>query len=72
MPGTVDTEGSKNFPQPKVAPGFIAQEALKAVVNQQENVYLGDQAKDMAVQLLTDPKALEKAIATLIDNAAQL
>lgn len=71
IPGTVDTEGSKHFPQPKVAPEFVAQEALQAVVNQVEDVYPGEQAKDMSVQLLTDPKALEKAMAALVSDMAQ-
>jgi NAD(P)-dependent dehydrogenase (short-subunit alcohol dehydrogenase family) len=63
MPGTVDTEGSRHFPPPKVSPEVVAQEALQAVMDGIEDVYPGEQAKEMATQLLKDPKSLEKAMA---------
>lgn len=66
MPGTVDTEVSKNFPPPKVAPETVAQEALQAVIDEVEDVYPGEQAKEMAAQLLKDPKSLEKAMARML------
>ncbi|NJL41242.1 MAG: SDR family oxidoreductase [Leptolyngbyaceae cyanobacterium SM1_4_3] len=66
MPGTVDTKGSKNFPPPKVSPEVVAQEALQAVIDEIEDVYPGEQAKEMAAQLLKDPKALEKMMATML------
>ncbi|MEM8809002.1 MAG: SDR family oxidoreductase [Cyanobacteria bacterium P01_G01_bin.38] len=66
MPGTVDTEGSKNFPPPKVSPEVVVQEALQAVVDEVEDVYPGEQAKEMAAQLLKDPKSLEKAMAQML------
>jgi NAD(P)-dependent dehydrogenase (short-subunit alcohol dehydrogenase family) len=68
MPGTVDTEGSRNFPPPKVSPEVVAQEALQAVVDRIEDVYPGEQAKEMAAQLLKDPKSLEKAMAMMLPN----
>jgi NAD(P)-dependent dehydrogenase (short-subunit alcohol dehydrogenase family) len=68
MPGTVDTEGSRNFPPPKVSPEVVAQEALQAVVDGIEDVYPGEQAKEMAAQLLKDPKSLEKAMAMMLPN----
>lgn len=68
MPGTVDTEGSKHFPPPKVAPEVVAQEALQAVIDQVEDVYPGEQAKEMAAQLLKDPKGLEKMMATMLPS----
>jgi NAD(P)-dependent dehydrogenase (short-subunit alcohol dehydrogenase family) len=68
MPGTVDTEGSKIFPPPKVAPEVVAQEALQAVIDQVEDVYPGEQAKEMVAQLLKDPKALEKMMATMVPS----
>ena len=66
MPATVDTEGSKNFPPPKVAPEIVAKEALQAVIDRVEDVYPGEQAKEMAAQLLKDPKALEKMMAMML------
>jgi NAD(P)-dependent dehydrogenase (short-subunit alcohol dehydrogenase family) len=66
MPGTVDTEGSRNFPPPKVSPEVVAQEALQAVIDEVEDVYPGEQAKEMAAQLVKDPKALEKMMATML------
>jgi NAD(P)-dependent dehydrogenase (short-subunit alcohol dehydrogenase family) len=66
MPGTVDTEGSRNFPPPKVSPDVVTQEALQAVIDGVEDVYPGEQAKEMAAQLLKDPKSLEKAMAMML------
>ncbi|MDZ8050684.1 MAG: SDR family oxidoreductase [Aulosira sp. ZfuVER01] len=68
MPGTVDTGMSKHFPPPKVAPEVVVQEALQAVIDGVEDVYPGEQAKEIAAQLLTDPKAVEKALATMLSN----
>jgi NAD(P)-dependent dehydrogenase (short-subunit alcohol dehydrogenase family) len=68
MPGTVDTEASRHFPPPKVAPEFVAQTALQAVIDEVEDVYPGEQAQQMAAQLLQDPKALEKAMAGMLPN----
>jgi NAD(P)-dependent dehydrogenase (short-subunit alcohol dehydrogenase family) len=70
MPGTVDTEGSKNFPPPKVSPEAVAQEALQAVIDEIEDVYPGEQAKEMQAQLLKDPKALEKMMATMLPSSS--
>lgn len=70
MPATVDTKSSEGFPPPKVRPGVVAQEALQAVVDGVEDVYPGEQAKAMAAQLLSDPKGLEKAMATLLPQSA--
>lgn len=68
MPGTVDTEGSRHFPPPKVSPEIVVQEALQAVIDQVEDVYPGEQAKAMAAQLLSDPKSLEKAMAMMLPS----
>lgn len=70
MPGTVDTDSSKHFPPPKVSPEVVAQEALQAVTHGLEDVYPGEQAKEIAAQLLEDPKALEKMMATLLPSHA--
>ncbi|NJL64194.1 MAG: SDR family oxidoreductase [Methylacidiphilales bacterium] len=66
MPGTVDTGMSKDYPPPKVAPTEVVWEALKAVVEGVEEVYPGEQAKQLAAQLLSDPKAVEKALSQML------
>lgn len=71
MPGTVDTEVSKDFPQPKVSPEVVVQAALQAVIDEVEDVYPGEQATEMAAQLLKDPKALEKMMATMLPDSTQ-
>jgi NAD(P)-dependent dehydrogenase (short-subunit alcohol dehydrogenase family) len=71
MPGTVDTDGSKHFPPPKVSPEVVAQEALQAVIDGTEDVYPGEQAKEMATQLLKDPQSLEKAMAMMLPESVQ-
>lgn len=66
MPGTVNTEVSKSFPPPKVSPEVVVQEALQAVIDEVEDVYPGEQATQMAAQLLKDPKTLEKMMAAML------
>lgn len=66
MPATVDTEMSKDYPPPKVAPIEVVKEALQAVVDGVEDVYPGEQAKQLAAQLLSDPKAIEKVLAQML------
>ncbi len=68
MPATVDTEVSRNFPPPKVAPEVVVREALQAAIAGVEDVYPGEQATQMAAQLLKDPKALEKMMAMMLPN----
>jgi short-subunit dehydrogenase len=66
LPGTVDTSMSKNNPPPKVAPAEVARVALQAVAEGKEEVYPGEQATELAAQLLKDPKAIEKWMATML------
>lgn len=66
MPGTVDTGMSKAFPPPKVAPEEVVRAALQAVDDDVEDVYPGEQAQDMEVQLLSNPKAVEKGMAATV------
>ncbi len=49
-----------------MAPEVVAQAALQAVIDEVEDVYPGEQAKEMAAQLLLDPKAVEKWMATML------
>jgi NAD(P)-dependent dehydrogenase (short-subunit alcohol dehydrogenase family) len=66
MPGTVDTDLAKEWPDPKVSPAQVAKEALQAVLDDVEDVYPGEQAKQVMAQLSTDPKGVEKYMATFL------
>ncbi len=60
MPGTVNTELAKDWPDPKVEPTEVVRCALEAVNQGQEDVYPGAQATQIAAQLCTDPKGVER------------
>lgn len=66
MPATIDIGMGKSYPEPKVSPEEVVSDALQAVVDGTEEVYPGEQAKQMAAQLLSDPKGLEKAVAMML------
>ena len=66
MPGTVDTELAKAWPDPKVAPAEVVRAALQAVIANEEDVYPGEQASQVSAQLLTDPKGVEKYMASFL------
>jgi NAD(P)-dependent dehydrogenase (short-subunit alcohol dehydrogenase family) len=66
MPGTIDTPLAKDWPDPKVAPAEVARATLQAVIDNQEDVYPGEQAAYVSAQLLVDPKGVEKYLATLL------
>ncbi len=69
LPATIDIGMGKAYPDPKVSPEEVVSDALQAVLDRVEDVYPGEQAKQMAVELLRDPKALEKAVATMLPNS---
>ncbi len=66
MPGTVDTELAKAWPDPKVAPAEVVRATLQAVIENQEDVYPGEQASQVSAQLLADPKGVEKYMASFL------
>jgi NAD(P)-dependent dehydrogenase (short-subunit alcohol dehydrogenase family) len=68
LPGAIDIGMGKSFPDPKVAPEEVVHDALQAVVDGMEEVYPGEQAKQLNEQLMQDPKAVEKLIATFLPN----
>lgn len=70
LPATIDIGMGKSYPDPKVSPEEVVKDALKAVIDKVEDVYPGEQAKDMSAQLLQDPKALEKYVATMLPSAS--
>jgi NAD(P)-dependent dehydrogenase (short-subunit alcohol dehydrogenase family) len=71
LPATIDIGMGKLYPDPKVSPEEVVSDALQAVVDGTEEVYPGEQAKQMAEQLLREPKALEKALAMMLPNSNQ-
>lgn len=66
MPGTVDTELTKSWPNPKVAPAEVVRATLQAVMTNVEDVYPGEQATQVSAQLLIDPKGVEKYMASFL------
>lgn len=66
MPGTIDTALAKDWPDPKVATDEVARAALQAVIESEEDVYPGEQAAQVAAQLLSDPKGGEKYMASFL------
>lgn len=69
LPATIDIGMGKSYPDPKVLPEEVVSNALQAVIGGVEEVYPGEQAKQMAAQLLSDPKALEKAVAMMLPSS---
>ncbi len=68
LPATIDIGMGKAYPEPKVSPEEVVSEALQAVIDGVEDVYPGEQAKQMAAQLLNDPKTLEKTVALMLPS----
>lgn len=66
MPGTVDTELAKSWPNPKVTPAEVVRATLQAVMTNVEDVYPGEQATQVSAQLLIDPKGVEKYMASFL------
>lgn len=66
MPGTVDTDLAKEWPNPKVAPQEVVRVALQALADDVEDVYPGEQAQQVSAQLLSDPKGVEKYMARFL------
>ena len=63
MPGAVDTDMSRDFPPPKMAPSDVANQTLDALESGQEELYPGNMADGVSKGLDTDPKAVERKFA---------
>ncbi|MBD2681432.1 MULTISPECIES: SDR family oxidoreductase [Nostoc] len=68
LPGAIDIGMGKSFPDPKVPPEEVVRDTLQAVIDGTEEVYPGEQAKQLNEQLMQDPKAVEKMIATFLPD----
>lgn len=66
MPGTIDTEMSKDYAGAKVSPVEVVQATLQAIIDGIEDIYPGEQATTTAAQLLKNPKTIEKQMAALL------
>lgn len=72
MPGAVDTDMSRDFPPPKMPPAEVAQSALDAIINGEEDIYPGAMAMEIIQALGADNKAMEKEFARLLPTGTQL
>ena len=63
LPGAVDTDMTKNFPPPKMAPSEVVTAVLDALEAGEEDVYPGDMAAGVVAGQSKDPKAVEKEFA---------
>jgi short-subunit dehydrogenase len=63
LPGTVDTDFSKDSDNPKTSPIEVANATVQAVIEDAEAVYPGDEARWTIDLLSHDRKALEKQMA---------
>jgi NAD(P)-dependent dehydrogenase (short-subunit alcohol dehydrogenase family) len=70
LPGTVDTTLAKDWPDPKVSPTEVVKVALQAVADGVEDAYPGQQAIEVAAQLLSNPKGVEKYMATFLPGGS--
>lgn len=63
MPGAVDTDMSKDFPPPKMAPQDVVNAALDGLEEGLEEIYPGEMASGLNQGLAADAKAVEKELA---------
>jgi NAD(P)-dependent dehydrogenase (short-subunit alcohol dehydrogenase family) len=63
MPGFVDTDMAAGVNAPKIQPSDVVRAAFDALLTDQEDVYPGEQASQIAAMLLQDPKAVERMFA---------
>ena len=69
LPGSVDTDFSKDYDMAKMSPKQVAEAALQAVIDEVEDVYPGEEATNAEAQMRNDPKALEKQMAQRLPNS---
>ena len=69
MPGRVDTDMTKNETVAKVSPSLVVAATLQAVLDGVEEVYPDDEARSLVAQLTSDPKAVEKWMASMLPTS---
>jgi short-subunit dehydrogenase len=70
LPGFVDTAMTEGVSAPKIQPGEVVRATLDALQTDQDEVYPGEAATQIATLLLQDPKAVERLFAQSVSVAA--
>lgn len=64
LPGAVDTRMTAGLPIPKMSPAEAATEILDGFEVGEEEIYVGDMARGLAAGLASDPKGVERQLAS--------
>jgi short-subunit dehydrogenase len=64
LPGAVDTRMTAGLPIPKMSPAEAAAEILDGFEKGEEEIYVGDMARGLAAGLASDPKGVERQLAS--------
>jgi short-subunit dehydrogenase len=64
LPGAVDTRMTAGLPIPKMSPADAAAEILDGFESGEEEIYVGDMARGLAAGLASDPKGVERQLAS--------
>jgi short-subunit dehydrogenase len=64
LPGAVDTRMTAGLPIPKMSPADAATEILDGFEKGEEEIYVGDMARGLAAGLASDPKGVERQLAS--------
>lgn len=67
MPGYVDTEMIAGISAPKIPPSEVVRATFDALLTDQDDVYPGEQATQIAAMLLQDPKSVERLFAQSVE-----
>ena len=67
LPGYVDTAMAERVTAPKIQPSEVVRATLDALQADQDDVYPGEQASQIAAWLLQDPKAVERLFAQSVE-----
>ena len=63
LPGTIDTDMSRNFEGPKMSPEQAAAEIIEAIRAERIETPIGDAAREVMAGLVSDPLAIEMSFA---------
>jgi NAD(P)-dependent dehydrogenase (short-subunit alcohol dehydrogenase family) len=67
LPGYVDTAMAEGVSAAKIQPSEVVRATLDALLTDEDDVYPGEQASQIAALLLQDPKAVERLFAQSVD-----
>jgi len=68
LPSFVDTAMIAGITAPKIQPSEVVRATLDALLTDQDEVYPGEQASQIAAWLLQDPKAVERLFAQSVET----